>query len=431
MKRSSDEAGLDGPHASSPGPQALAIEEAEEHEEAEKGENGAGGPRRVKRKFAVVVGFLGFGFRGLQINYEIENAPGGKKSVEHVIREAMVRAGLVTAVNAERLEQKINWSRSSRTDAGVSATRLIISAKLLVREEDVDEDGRCRSLVDELNRELPGEIRCFGAVKVPRSFDAKRVCSWREYEYLLPTEMARPPGTGQDLKAEDAARDMQRVMSHFEGCNSYHNFTRLKAADLVWRSTSSADARASDDAGDADDVGDSEGIGGGRQSKGKGGKKGKKGGKGNKKGTRSSSKGGGRGKGGGAGDEAHDAVPEDGGLPIDGSDPEGEAPAAVAPQKGGQAATPIPMWAEFCTRDSTTGEWRERSDLVLKHTQSTIWMIDVEPAVDGAFLRIRLRGQFFLYNQIRRPEADGRSCGGSLQRPHAGGVARIGAPAPY
>eukprot|EP00913_Durusdinium_trenchii_P018775 g17643.t1 len=64
---------------------------------------------------------------------------------------------------------------------------------------------------------------------------------------------------------------------------------------------------------------------------------------------------------------------------------------AVEPTKG--------PWVEVCSKDSNG--WRHRPAHVLKHTQSTMHMMTVEPALGGKLLRIVLRGQFFLYNQIR------------------------------
>jgi len=78
--------------------------------------------------------------------------------VEEALRRALVSAGILTAANAERLEQKAGWSRSSRTDSGVSANRLTVCAKLLVHEETLDAEGYCQALVEELNDKLPSDI---------------------------------------------------------------------------------------------------------------------------------------------------------------------------------------------------------------------------------------------------------------------------------
>lgn len=74
---------------------------------------------------------------------------------------------------------------------------------------------------------------------------------------------------------------------------------------------------------------------------------------------------------------------------------------APMPEAVAQSGTKVSgAWVEVCSKDETSG-WRHRPAHVLKHTQSTMHMMTVEPALGGKLLRIVLRGQFFLYNQIR------------------------------
>ena len=208
----------------------MALEEAQEEDP-----DGAEGDekKRVKRKMAIVIGFIGTRYRGLMINPEVE-ASAAKQSVEELVRVALVKAKIVSELNSQKLEQKVNWSRSSRTDAGVSALRLVISARLCVNLESLDETGFSQELVDEINEGLPVDIRCFSAKKVPNSFDAKHACSWREYEYILPTQLAQPLAS-DGLAPEELAQRLQDIMQRFEGCHSFHNFTRLKASDCLPR----------------------------------------------------------------------------------------------------------------------------------------------------------------------------------------------------
>lgn len=85
---------------------------------------------------------------------------------------------------------------------------------------------------------------------------------------------------------------------------------------------------------------------------------------------------------------------EEGAVPSQDVGDPGEALPAEAPRGQGP-------WVEVCAKDASSGAWRSRPDHVLKHTQSTMHMISVEPTLEGKLLRIVLRGQFFLYNQIR------------------------------
>ena len=43
------------------------------------------------------------------------------------------------------------------------------------------QEGFCEPLVADVNKHLPDDVRCFSAARVPNNFDAKHVCSWREY----------------------------------------------------------------------------------------------------------------------------------------------------------------------------------------------------------------------------------------------------------
>jgi len=424
---------------------------------------GADGRRRVKRKMALVIGYIGTRYRGLVINHEVE-AIADKKSVEAVLRDALVRASMVTALNAERLEQKIGWSRSSRTDAGVHALRLVVAGKLLLVEDDIDETGHCAPLAAELNRHLPEDIRCFGAVKVTKSFDAKGACSWREYAYLIPSRLLRRTEGDEATPPEELAHRLEHAMQLFVGCHSFHNFTRLKAADLAWRTPAESQDIRQPERGHMQ-----KGKGKGKSTGRKGRNRGKK-----RKGapTATAAPGvvgdeavdagaddamsgpddgcaatgngcvasgpelgdGGAAEGAEVGDSRAAAEPELGDgctaagpelgdgceaaeLELGASHPaaepelgdscpasaldlgEGQEPAAAAASAREQRTHPEPPWVEICVRDR--GAWRVRSEEVMKHTLSTIYMCTVEPTRAGQMLSVRLRGQFFLYNQIR------------------------------
>jgi len=309
-----------------------------------------------------VIGYIGTRYRGLQINPTVE-ATAELKSVEAVVRDALVAGEFLLPSNADELERKANWSRSSRTDRGVHALRLVISARLLVRLEDLNEKGHCPPMVQALNELLPEDVRCFGAVQGVKSFDAKKACSWREYEYLLPSEILR--SSAEDT-TEHMLERLQRQLRRFEGCHSFHNFARLKQSDLAWKETLAQRERG----------------------------RGKK-----RKAT------------------ANETAPGSPDEPIPSAGEEETTriqSASVPPDNGkkhiagsqaasvGDVATaPTPCWVEICARSATSSGWRERPAGVMKHAQGTIFMCtaDLVPSTD--LVRITLRGQFFLYNQIR------------------------------
>lgn len=362
-----------------------------EEDDADADPSAGDGKARVKRKMAIVIGFIGTRYRGLMINPEVEQSA-AKKSVEELIRVALVKANIVSELNSQKLEQKVKWSRSSRTDAGVSALRLVISARLLVSLESLDQDFS-PELVDEINEGLPADIRCFSAKKVPNSFDAKHACSWREYEYILPTQLAQPLEGDSTLSAEVLAERLQGIMQRFEGCHSFHNFTRLKASDCLPRA-------------EREKGGDGKSKGRGKGKKGKGEGKGK-----HKRGKKRKAEAleealdaalptSEVGDGDGPGDSDQPLEALEGEATVENESPKEDADAPM-PEAVAQSGTKVSgAWVEVCSKDETSG-WRHRPAHVLKHTQSTMHMMTVEPALGGKLLRIVLRGQFFLYNQIR------------------------------
>jgi hypothetical protein len=84
--------------------------------------------KKVKRKFALMFGYMGQHYYGLQADNLLE---GTNPTVEAAIEAALYSAGLIAERNHNNLS-KIDWSRASRTDKGVSSVRLVITAKLEV-----------------------------------------------------------------------------------------------------------------------------------------------------------------------------------------------------------------------------------------------------------------------------------------------------------
>ncbi|KAG0290561.1 tRNA pseudouridine synthase 1 [Dissophora globulifera] len=152
---------------------AAAVAEDDEEKEA----------RIPKRKVALMMGYCGTGYQGMQVN---PNA----KTIEGDLFKAMVSAGAVSKDNSDDIKKAspltISMMRSARTDKGVHAAGNVVSCKLIV-----DVDG----IIDKINSFLPDQIRLFGYVRTINSFNAKVLCDSRVYEYLLPTYvfLPRPP----------------------------------------------------------------------------------------------------------------------------------------------------------------------------------------------------------------------------------------------
>lgn len=141
------------------------------------------------------------------------------------------------------------WSRSSRTDKGVSSLATVVSLRMELDPAAWDEDVEGGSVAASLNQHMPSDVRVFGAYSVPKGFQARRVCTQRTYDYLLPARVLGLGGGGDgdgnnvDGKtnvavqwpgtAAAAGRSDEEVLASFrdalrafEGSHPFHNYTR-------------------------------------------------------------------------------------------------------------------------------------------------------------------------------------------------------------
>ncbi|KAK1676895.1 tRNA pseudouridine synthase A [Colletotrichum godetiae] len=132
--------------------------------------------RKPKRKVAVMVGYSGTGYKGMQINNE-------EKTIEGDLFKAFVAAGAISKANADD-HKKSSLVRCARTDKGVHAAGNVISLKLIIEDEDI---------VEKINAALPDQIRVWGIQRTNNSFSCYQTCDSRWYEYLMPTYCLLPP----------------------------------------------------------------------------------------------------------------------------------------------------------------------------------------------------------------------------------------------
>jgi len=92
----------------------------------------ADGTRMSKIKVALVVGYNGSRFGGLQRNP-------GQFSIEDVLEEAVHKVGGIADSNYHDFH-KISWTRAARTDKGVHATGNVVSFKMIAKCVEL-EDG--------------------------------------------------------------------------------------------------------------------------------------------------------------------------------------------------------------------------------------------------------------------------------------------------
>ncbi|KAG5976826.1 hypothetical protein E4U55_007193 [Claviceps digitariae] len=132
--------------------------------------------RRPKRKVAVMIGYSGTGYKGMQVN-------GDEPTIERDLFKAFIDARAISKANADD-PRKSSLARCARTDKGVHAAGNVISLKLIIEDEDV---------VDKINAQLPEQIRVWGIQRTNNSFNCYQYCDSRWYEYLLPSYCLLPP----------------------------------------------------------------------------------------------------------------------------------------------------------------------------------------------------------------------------------------------
>ncbi|CDO73347.1 hypothetical protein BN946_scf185008.g110 [Trametes cinnabarina] len=219
-----------------------------EGEEAPKPESGEPkAPRLPKRPCALLIGFCGDGYNGMQIQ------PDPKvRTIEGVLFDALIKVGAVSQDNSDN-PTKVKLGRAARTDAGVHAAGNVVSMKLITVIPD---------LVAKINQELPPEIRLWSIIRVQNSFNARTTCDSRKYTYFFPSYLMIPPKPGSglwntlkaqgaecaphpfwenadasatpqdDLKRKRAYRitpeqlaALREAAQKYEGSHNFHNFT--------------------------------------------------------------------------------------------------------------------------------------------------------------------------------------------------------------
>jgi len=198
---------------------------------------GGSAPKPVrKKKVAIILGYDGRPFHGNQFTTDP-----GCLAVENVLFEALWRAGAMKdETHQQNKPSKISLTRSSRTDKGVHAARIVFGAKVML---DMTEDAAAdkpeaegapsaEGLKHRLNQHLPEAVRCWGVVPIRGGFNARRECHWREYVYVMPLAAMNVEQGG----AAAALARMDECLKLFEGTHGFHHYT-------PWKSFGIKDAR--------------------------------------------------------------------------------------------------------------------------------------------------------------------------------------------
>lgn len=190
--------------------------------------------RYPKRKVALIFGYSGEGYLGLQVN-------GRMKTIERDLEDAICAAGGISKENAGSF-QKVRWSRCARTDKGVSAAANVVGFNMLlvpsgttVPSTEAEEEEAACAMVRRINAALPAQIRVYGVRRVTGGFCAKQRCNARTYQYVVPTFALVPGGYREDVDAAEQLRKvdvqyLRALMQNFLGTKNYHNFTVRRPA---------------------------------------------------------------------------------------------------------------------------------------------------------------------------------------------------------
>ena len=196
-------------------------------------------PRLGKRKVALFVGYDGTSYRGLQqqpSQQHIQFDDGRQHTVEDVLEEAVYQSGGILESNRGSLG-KINWSRSSRTDKRVHSLSTVISMKLECNPELFETEPDGGSIADAINEHLPPEVRVFAVQRVVKSFDARRECIRRHYNYYVPlsflelmiSSVCKDNGIdGDNMCVDEVLKRLEGAWKSYAGHHAFHNFTKRR-----------------------------------------------------------------------------------------------------------------------------------------------------------------------------------------------------------
>ncbi|XAR60800.1 Mitochondrial tRNA pseudouridine(27/28) synthase [Bertholletia excelsa] len=173
-----------------------------------------------KKKVVMRVGYVGTGYRGLQIQRD-EHA---LSTIEEELESAIFKAGGICDSNFGDLN-KIAWARSSRTDKGVHSLATMISLKVEIPENAWSKDLNGIALANYVNAHLPNNIKVFSILPSRRSFDPRRECNVRKYSYLLPAEVIGIRDNFSASEIDYHLSDFNNILNVFQGEHPFHNYT--------------------------------------------------------------------------------------------------------------------------------------------------------------------------------------------------------------
>ncbi|KAL8647964.1 MAG: hypothetical protein Q9226_006210 [Calogaya cf. arnoldii] len=167
--------------------------------------------RKPKKKVAVMLGYSGSGYKGMQLNHN-------EKTIEGDLFSAFVAAGAISKANADD-PKKSSLVRCARTDRGVHAAGNVISLKMIIEDP---------AIVEKINEKLSPQIRVWGIERTNGSFSAYQLCDSRIYEYLIPTYCFLPPHPESFL-----GKELPKLAEEADDLNEYQE--RQAEVSSFWK----------------------------------------------------------------------------------------------------------------------------------------------------------------------------------------------------
>ncbi|THH11866.1 hypothetical protein EW145_g374 [Phellinidium pouzarii] len=186
-------------------------------EDVADGKAGEKAPRLPKRQCALLIGFCGSGYNGMQIQPDV-------RTIEGVLFKALIAAGAVSQDNADD-PVKVNLARAARTDAGVHAAGNVVSLKVITAVPGVP------NLVTRVNEELPPEIRLW-SISASNSSTPTQDSVVDEPLHQFWADAGLDGSREQDMLLKkrwrvgaEQVETLRAAAKRFEGTHNFHNYT--------------------------------------------------------------------------------------------------------------------------------------------------------------------------------------------------------------
>lgn len=175
--------------------------------------------KQPKRKVALLMAYSGKGYYGMQRNVGSSQF----RTIEDELVTALIKSGCIPENHGDDMK-KMSFQRCARTDKGVSAAGQVVSLKLWLIED----------ILQNINAHLPSQMRVLGFKRVTGGFNSKNSCDARTYSYMLPTVAFAPKdfdaqnSSAFRLEQETLTRS-NRLFARYKGTHNFHNFTSQKS----------------------------------------------------------------------------------------------------------------------------------------------------------------------------------------------------------